>query len=115
MVISKFIEEINYKTKIVDLMKNNFGNFVVQKALKMANDKNLLKLLQLIIKNLEKLGEKKLILKWRSIVQNYDKQLLKNNISIDNSDITCSVESKLVNVNSKSNNCVLNFSYISQI
>jgi hypothetical protein len=56
-------------------MKNNFGNFVVQKALKMANesrDKNLLKLIQLINKNLEKIGEKKLILKWRSIINSYD-------------------------------------------
>jgi len=82
-VISKFIEEINYKTKVVDLMKNNFGNFVVQKALKMSNDKNLLRLIQLINKNLEKIGEKKLISKWKSIIQSHDR-FANCNTSINN-------------------------------
>jgi len=71
-VISRFIDEISYKTKIVDLMKNNFGNFVVQRALKMAKDKNLARLVQAINKNLDKIGEKKLIMKWKFIIQAYN-------------------------------------------
>jgi hypothetical protein len=117
MVISKFLEEINYKTKIVDLMKNNFGNFVVQKALKMSTENNMIKLLQLIHMNLEKIGDKKLITKWRSIVQNYDKQLSKQRMYTENTERICTNESKPVNVNSKSygNNCVLIFSNTSHI
>ena len=49
-------------------MKNNYGNYVVQKALKLAKGENKLKLIQIILKNIEKIGDKKLIAKWKSIV-----------------------------------------------
>lgn len=52
-------------------MKNNYGNYVVQKALKLAGEENKRRIIELIIRNLEKLNEKKLILKWRFIIQNY--------------------------------------------
>jgi hypothetical protein len=98
-------------------MKNNFGNFVVQKALKMSTENNMIKLLQLIHMNLEKIGDKKLITKWRSIVQNYDKQLSKQRMYIENTERNCTNESKPLNVNPKSyaNNCVLIFSNTSHI
>lgn len=54
-----------------DLMKNNYGNYVVQKALKLAGEENKRRIIELIIRNLEKLNEKKLVLKWRFIIQNY--------------------------------------------
>ena len=46
-------------------MVNNYGNYVVQKALKLSshNDKNLL--MQNIIKNLPKMKDKKLNSKWK--------------------------------------------------
>ncbi len=68
-VITKYIEEVSINNRIVDLMKNNYGNYVVQKALKLANDKNKYKLIDIIVRNLDKIGDKKLISKWKSIVQ----------------------------------------------
>ncbi len=52
-------------------MKNNYGNYVVQKALKLANQSDKSKLVKCIIKNIEKIGDRKLIMKWKSIILNY--------------------------------------------
>ncbi len=49
-------------------MKNNFGNYVVQKALKLARNDNKKKLVANVSKNIERLGEKKLIEKWKNIL-----------------------------------------------
>ncbi len=49
-------------------MKNNYGNYVVQKALKISSGSPKLKLIISILKNIEKIGDKKLIAKWKSIV-----------------------------------------------
>lgn len=49
-------------------MKNNYGNFVVQKALKLAKGLMKMKLLNCIIKNIDKIGDKKIMAKWESIV-----------------------------------------------
>jgi hypothetical protein len=50
-------------------MKNNYGNYVVQKALKLSSDFNKRRIIELIMKNLDKIGEKKLVMKWRFIIQ----------------------------------------------
>mgnify|MGYP002144530269 CR=1 FL=1 len=52
-------------------MKNNYGNYVVQKALKLSKDENRNKLVNSIIKNIDKIGDRKLIMKWQSIINNY--------------------------------------------
>ena len=52
-------------------MKNNYGNYVVQKALKLANESDKTKLVNCIIRNIDKIGDKKLIHKWKSIILNY--------------------------------------------
>lgn len=49
-------------------MKNNYGNYVVQKALKISSGNPKLKLIISILKNIEKIGDKKLIAKWKNIV-----------------------------------------------
>lgn len=49
-------------------MKNNYGNYVVQKALKVAKGYLKFKLIILILKNIDKIGDKKLIIKWNSII-----------------------------------------------
>ena len=49
-------------------MKNNYGNYVVQKSLKLSSGMFKGKLMNSILKNLNKLGDRKLIVKWRSIV-----------------------------------------------
>ena len=70
--IFRFINEVNEKGRIVEVIKNSFGNFVVQKALKIADSGNLFKLVSLIKKNLEKVNEKRLIGKWKSILKPYE-------------------------------------------
>lgn len=51
-------------------MKNNYGNYVVQKALKISTGSIKNKLIISILKNIEKIGDKKLIGKWKNIVIN---------------------------------------------
>jgi len=69
-VITKFIEEVCQHTRVIDLMKNSYGNYVVQKALKISTGSNKSKLVSAINKNLDKLSDKKLINKWKAIVNN---------------------------------------------
>ena len=52
----------------LDLMKSSFGNYVVQKALKVSNLENKNKLIDAITKNIEKLNDKKLVTKWKQII-----------------------------------------------
>jgi len=97
MVISRFIEELNYLNRIVELMKNNYGNFVVQKALKLSLGLNKKRLVEMIIKNLEKLSDRKLILKWKSIINcNLNNDDSPNNFLTNNTNNN-------VNCNSNSN------------
>ncbi len=49
-------------------MKNNYGNFVVQKALKIVKEENKVILLKAISKNVERIGDKKIIDKWKTII-----------------------------------------------
>lgn len=51
-------------------MKNAYGNYVVQKALKLVNGKNKNLLINTLTKNLDKLSDKKLISKWKIIINN---------------------------------------------
>lgn len=51
-------------------MKNAYGNYVVQKALKIATGELKTKLINLINKNLDKMPDKKLVGKWKGIVNN---------------------------------------------
>jgi len=71
VIVAKYVDEVTYSNRIVDLMKNNYGNYVIQKALKLAMNKHKCKLVESILKNLEKIGDKKLIQKWKSIVQSH--------------------------------------------
>jgi len=50
------------------LLQNNFGNFVLQKALKLSKNENHKKLIDSINKNLEKINDKKLFDKWIPIL-----------------------------------------------
>jgi hypothetical protein len=49
-------------------MKNNYGNYVVQKALKLCSGQLKAKMISIIVKSIEQIGDKKLIMKWKSIV-----------------------------------------------
>jgi len=71
LIMTKFIDEISYMNRVVDLMKNEYGNFVVQKALKLSQNLNRKRLVKLILKNVDKIGDKKLVVKWRNIVHSF--------------------------------------------
>ncbi len=50
-------------------MLNNYGNYVVQKALKLSSKNDKIALINNIFKNIEKIKEKKLYAKWKSIIE----------------------------------------------
>jgi hypothetical protein len=64
------IEEISYDSKIIDLIRSPFGNYVIQKALKLSNQVHKNRLISLILRDIKKLDDKKLIEKWKLIVNN---------------------------------------------
>jgi hypothetical protein len=63
-----YINEICSDNNIIELMINNYGNYVVQKAIKLSSGESQERLIQDIIKNLSKLEDKKIINKWRAII-----------------------------------------------
>lgn len=56
-------------------MKHPFGNFVIQKALKLARNDIKKKLEEHVSKNIDRLGEKKIIDRWREILYNSENNL----------------------------------------
>ena len=67
--LEEFIKEICFeKNTIGNLIKNSFGNYVIQTDLKNSKGKSKLSLVNSIENNLNNLGEKKLIYKWRNII-----------------------------------------------
>lgn len=50
------------------MIKNSFGNYVIQKALKVADGEIKQKLLLEVRNNIEYLNDKKIIKKWKSIL-----------------------------------------------
>ena len=68
----KFINEIcSDENSICILLKNNYGNYVIQTTLKVCDKPNRVILITLIIKNLILINDKKLTNKWRSIISSY--------------------------------------------
>lgn len=69
-VMSKFMEEVCHKSRMLELMKNSFGNYVIQKALKLSTGFYRGKMIGIIKKHIEKLHDKKLAVKWKNILNN---------------------------------------------
>ena len=67
-ILNMFINEICTRDQIGQVMKNSFGNYVIQKALKIAKGNNELLLADFVNRNIYKLNDKKLIIKWKGIV-----------------------------------------------
>jgi hypothetical protein len=65
--------------KVNTLIKSNYGNYVIQKALKVANINNKFTLINNILQNLDKLGDKKLMIKWKHIVDSSTEECMKLN------------------------------------
>ena len=65
-----YIEQICCENNLIEVIRNNFGNYVIQKAVKLSSRKMRKKLISKIIKNLNKLGDEKIINKWKYIISN---------------------------------------------
>lgn len=114
-------------------MKNAFGNYVVQKALKLAKDDNKKILISSLTQNIEKLCDKKLISKWKIIINNSignfaslcgpinSNNLMNNNNNNNNknkynpkhNNVSNNFYYNIVNSNNNNNNNNLNGSYSS--
>ena len=83
--LSKFIQETCFEYNSVGtLIKNNYGNYVIQTALKTAKNGMKISLINAIENNLNILGEKKLINKWKSILASNIIDCVNNGSNISN-------------------------------
>ena len=62
-----YINEI-CRDNIFEIIKNKYGNYVIKKALKLSSGKIRDKIVGEINKNINKLEDKKIINKWKSIM-----------------------------------------------
>ena len=67
-VLENYIEEIIESKKIYEIMRSKFGNYVIQKAIKLAKNEHKKKLVFNAAMKINNLKEKKLITKWKSIL-----------------------------------------------
>ena len=74
-ILNNYIEEIININKICEVMKSNYGNYVIQKAIKLAKGEFKKKLVYNAAKDINKLKEPKLIKKWKSILSPNIKEL----------------------------------------
>ena len=63
-----YIDEICNDNKLSEVMQNNYGNYVIQKAVKLSNNQYKERLIKEIMKNIYKLEDKKIINKWKMII-----------------------------------------------
>ena len=70
-ILQKYIKEVCESERIAEIMKNNFGNYVIQKALRISKGNENALLVSSVYNNIYKLNDKKLISKWKSIAQIY--------------------------------------------
>jgi hypothetical protein len=67
-VVSIFINEVSSLNRIMELIKSSYGNYVIQKALRAAKGEEKEKFVHLIKKNLHRMNDKKIIKKWKNII-----------------------------------------------
>ena len=63
-----YINQICDNDNLSKVITNNYGNYVIQKAVKLSSGKSQEKLIKEIMKNLHKLEDKKIINKWKMII-----------------------------------------------
>ena len=74
-ILNNYIDEIININKICEVMKSNYGNYVIQKAIKLAKGEHKQKLVFNAAKDINKLNEPKLIKKWKLILSPNIKEL----------------------------------------
>ena len=74
-ILNDYIDEIINSNCIYEVMKSNYGNYVIQKAIKLAKGENKNKFVFTAAKEINKLNDNKLILKWKSILSPHIKDL----------------------------------------
>ena len=63
-----YVNEILASNNLYEVMKNIYGNYVIQKALKLSSDKTKEKLIKNIMKNIHKFDDNKIVNKWKMII-----------------------------------------------
>ena len=66
--LENYINEIFQEKNIIEIIKNKYGNYVIQKAIKLSSGNYRGKIIGEINKNINKLEDKKIINKWKSII-----------------------------------------------
>jgi len=79
-ILNNYIEELISINKICEVMKSNYGNYVIQKAIKLAKGEYKQKLVFNAAKDINKLNDPKLIKKWKSILSPNVKELSKEQL-----------------------------------
>ena len=67
-LLNNYIDEIINSNHIYEVMRSNFGNYVIQKAIKLSKGESKNKLIFNAAKDVNKLNDCKLIVKWKSIL-----------------------------------------------
>jgi len=70
-ILNNYIDEIINSNHIYDVMRSNYGNYVIQKAIKLSKGENKNKLVFNAAKDVNKLNDCKLIIKWKSILSTH--------------------------------------------
>lgn len=66
--LENFLNEVCNNNNIIEIIKNKYGNYVIQKAVKLSVGLTKERLLDEISKNINKLKDKKIISKWKAII-----------------------------------------------
>ena len=74
-ILNNYINEIIESNRIYEVMRSNYGNYVIQKAIKLSKGENKKKLVFNAAKDINKLNDAKLILKWKSILSPHINEL----------------------------------------
>lgn len=82
-MVNIFIEEIISNCKLILLLKNNYGNYVLQKALNLALPTSKIFLINNILQELRDVEDKKIIVKWKHICDSNMSLLMTFNNSSD--------------------------------
>ena len=74
-ILNSYINEIVESNRIYEVMRSNYGNYVIQKAIKLSKGEHKQKLIFNAAKEINKLNDVKLILKWKSILSPHINEL----------------------------------------